>query len=383
MRRFPLKSPIQSIIAPLLVMLMLTVLVGYSAYQMTLRWEQAINSISGSMVRAQILNNIQWQLRQTHTALINGNPEEARHLWGELKARVAFMSANYHTISIPRSLNVFLSDDENLRQIPAILQEDYFRYNLDQMQSHLTELQQNSRNITLIMTSSMALLGLLLMGITAVDLSRLFRELAESRDLGHKIQEEERRRIAQELHDAVIQELIDLKRDYQPAKVDHLVESIRRICHNLKPQILEDLGLMAALELLADDLKHHCGGTVHLNIEETDIARLPREYELPLFRIIQELFNNIRRHAEATQTTLTMVYDPSESPMLRIHLRDNGKGFDPDRPSSHGLGLTGVHQRVLQMGGRFTISSSPGSGATFRILIPVPQSLIATGGKAL
>src|SRR5690606_14504581 len=127
----------------------------------------------------------------------------------------------------------------------------------------------------------------------AWDLTRLVKALVQSRDLSTKIQEEERRRIAQDLHDGVIQEMSDLKRLYRPEKVDHIISSLRRVCHNLKPQVLDDLGLSAALDFLADDLRESGHTAVRMTVDVEGLARLPKDYELPLFRVIQELFANI------------------------------------------------------------------------------------------
>ena len=376
MRRFD----IHSILAPLAVMLMLTVVVGYTAYQMTVHWEASLQESSGRLVRAQILNNIQWQLRQVDLAQQEGNDDEAKRIWADVQEQVGYLDNENSLLGVPQSLEYFVNDEKNRQRIPIILKERYFHYNLNQLQDSMTELQRNARRVTLMITVSMAVLGLLLMGITAWDLTRLFGSLAKSRDLNNKIQEDERKRISQELHDAVIQELIDLKRDYHPNKVDRLVASIRRICHNLKPQVLEDLGVSAALDLLADDLRQRGLEKVQINVDETHLATLPHSYELPLFRIVQELFNNIKQHAEATQVTLNLIYDPQESPMLRLYVRDNGKGFDP-KSAPRGLGLTGVEERLKQLNGQLSIKSSPSTGSFFQILIPIQQRRKSDGNR--
>ncbi len=365
---------IQSIVVPLAVMVMLTVLVGYTAYQMTQNWEQAINKMTGELVQTQILNNIHSQLLQSHQALQRGHVDKAEALWHIARSQIGFMKRNASSVaSVPMDLYLFLNRPENIHQIPLILKKDYFKYNIEKQQDTLMALHQNSRQITLLVTASMVILGLLLISVTALDLTRLFRELAYSRELNNNIQEEERRRIAQELHDAVIQELIELKRSYQPAKVDRLVESIRRICHSLKPQVLEDLGLFSGLELLAHDLKETSLCAIQLNLDEESLAHIPKPYELPVFRIVQELLNNIKHHSNAEKASVTLIYDPKESPLLRLYVRDNGEGFDPGKKTSR-LGLSGVKERVLQLGGELKIQSAFGEGSTFQILIPVAQN---------
>ncbi len=363
---------IQSIVVPLAVMVMLTLLVGYTAYQVTQTWEQAINKLTTELVQSQILNNIHSQLLQSHQAQQQGHMEKAVELWGTAKQQVDFLNRNNpsNTLVAPISLSLFLSKPNNIHHIPIILKESYFHANLKKQQTALIELQKNSRRITLLTTASMVILGLLLISATALDLTRLFQELARSRDLNNRIQEEERHRIAQELHDAVIQELIGLKRNYQPDKVDYLVESIRRICHSLKPQVLEDLGFLAGLELLVNDLKTTSPCDVRLNIDSENLSHLPKHYELPLFRIVQELLNNIKQHAEAQKANLTLIYEPEESPLLRLYIQDNGKGFDPHQKTSR-LGITGVRERVVQLDGQLKIQSKLGQGSTFQVFIPI------------
>jgi signal transduction histidine kinase len=165
--------------------------------------------------------------------------------------------------------------------------------------------------------------------------------------------------------------MIDLKRNYNTEKVDHIITSLRRVCHNLKPQVLDDLGLSAALEFLADDLRETGLTTVQMTVDTEGLAHLPKDYELPLFRVIQELLTNIKHHAEATQATLAVAYDPSESPMLSGYVTDNGKGFEPKATTSKNMGLTGVQERVQQLGGRLNIESKPGQGSRFQFFIPV------------
>ena len=309
---------LRMIVAPLAVMLMLTLLVGFSALQVIRQWDTTTQHLMNAPLMAGHLS------------------EQAAHA-----------------------------------------------QHMQRMQTTLRDLKNHSSRVTLTMTISLGLLGILLLVITAMDLSRLMRQLQRSRDLTHRVQEAERRRLSGELHDGVIQNLIALQRHYSPEKTDAIIQDVRRICHNLKPKILEDLGMRAALEFLAEDLtEHDC--RVTFNIEAPDIEQLPEPYALPLFRIIQELFSNIRQHAEASQVTLTWVYKPDESPMLRLYVRDNGCGFTPNEqpPRSpagdqrkqergRGLGLSGISERASQLGGTVQIDSTPGHGSFVQVLVPV------------
>ena len=131
------------------------------------------------------------------------------------------------------------------------------------------------------------------------------------------------------------------------------------------------MGLAAAIDFLADDLHEHGVGHVAITVDRDELAKLPKRYELPIFRVIQELFSNVRQHAKAANVTLTVVYHKDESPMLRIYVRDDGVGFDPKNPPRKGLGLTGIQERIHQLDGRITIESSAGHGSQIQILIPV------------
>jgi two-component system sensor histidine kinase DegS len=129
--------------------------------------------------------------------------------------------------------------------------------------------------------------------------------------------------------------------------------------------------LAPALEFLADDLRQAGIPQVQITLDEQGLAHLPRQYELPLFRVMQELCSNIKHHAHATQVRLTIAYNPSESPMLSGSVSDNGTGFDLAKTSTTGMGLTGVRERIQQVDGKLTMHSQPGQGSKFHFLIPV------------
>jgi two-component system NarL family sensor kinase len=168
----------------------------------------------------------------------------------------------------------------------------------------------------------------------------------------------------------VIQELVDLKRAYSPAKVDILVANIRRICHNLKPQILEDLGFSAALESLAQEIRSQTGAMVTLSYDDDELSKLPKTIELPLFRVIQEVANNIKKHANASKVRISLVYDPSAHRDLRIQVVDDGVGFDW-AIAKKGMGLLGIRERVDRLGGHFILETAPSEGCSFQFYIPL------------
>jgi signal transduction histidine kinase len=366
------------ILAPLLVMILLTLLVGGTAYQQIRNWESGIKRVTNHISELVILNNIHWGLRKVQQEL-DTNPEQAQITWLELHKQ-AQMLATLPTSS-PGDIGSTSTQNPVLyailqhpiperAQIQSLLNADSLDLNMDVVQQ-LSALEQDAEFTTRLVTVSMVLLGLLLTAITARDLEKLFQKLARSRDLNIQLQEDERRRLAQELHDGVVQELIDLKRQYSPDKVEQVIHNLRRVCHNLKPQVLDDLGLPAALQFLADDLRQAGIEHVKLNLDETGLAQLPKAYELPLFRVIQELCSNMKHHAKATRVNMAISYNPSESPVLSGYVSDNGQGFDPGKVAVTSMGLAGIRERIQQMDGNLKIHSKPGEGTQFQWTIPV------------
>lgn len=366
------------ILAPLLVMVLLTLLVGSTAYQQTLNWENGLTQAALDISRSVILNNIHWRLQRIERDL-SEHPDQAETTWKEVQREVLVLDKIQHQDATAGQEQPLSVPFKAILQMPAptkgnlhaLLQSDSFSPNLDQV-DRLKDLQQKAEWMTKLITASMVFLGLVLAALTVYDLDRLFQRLTYSRDLHIQLQEEERRRIAQDLHDSVVQELIDLKRHYNPDKVDTIIHNLRGVCHNLKPQVLDDLGLAAALGFLADDLRQAGIPQVHVTMDEEGLAQLPQQYELPLFRVMQELCSNIKRHAQATQVRLSIVYNPNESPVLSGYVNDNGTGFDPEKTNTTtSMGLAGVQERIQQVGGKLMIHSQPGQGSKFHFTILV------------
>ncbi|MBY0450527.1 MAG: sensor histidine kinase [Cyanobacteria bacterium] len=379
------KSILPTILLPLMVLLLLTLIVGYTAYKQTTDWEAAYNVVveESQQTRSErfLLARVVWHLEEA--ARSAGNQTERNYHWQ--KARVLL---DEYIMKQPLPLQgqrpgeplpllwAFLQQDANNSApkinhfLSAVVLTKLGSQPLSSTSAQ--DLKAHSQEVTFFITASMMALGMVLITLTTLDISRLVRELAASRDLNTRIQEDERRRIAQELHDDVIQSMIDLKRDLNRdktlGKIERLLDAMRRICNNLKPQILDDLGFAAALEFLAKDLEAQTGGSVRLSMEADHLEALPKELELPVFRAIQELLSNTKRHARATQVNLTVVFHPEESPLLRIYLTDNGCGFNPEIKNS-GLGLTGVRERILQLGGSFQLESTPGKGTQVHIRV--------------
>ncbi len=207
-----------------------------------------------------------------------------------------------------------------------------------------------------------------------------------------KAQEDERKRIARELHDDVSPSLLLLIQqidaitsnsrhklpDWLNDKMEALrrqtvegLESLRRIAQDLRPRILDDLGLIAALEWMTDNLVISYGIEAQVEVKGKENG-LPSEVQLLLFRIAQEALNNIRRHAQATYTLVTVEFATDKTTLT---IRDNGKGFElkekiSQMPVIGKLGLAGMQERAQLLGGSLTIKSQPGKGTAITVIVP-------------
>ncbi len=233
------------------------------------------------------------------------------------------------------------------------------------------------------------------------DLNQVTRILESAKNrqlLGLKIilaQEEERKRIAREIHDGVAQSLANVvlrteiterligKQEFAAVKTEIAdlksevrdgLEEIRKIIFNLRPMALDDLGLIPTLRKYVQDFEEKT--KIHTQFElfgkET---RLPSAMEVAIYRLVQEAFSNALKHAEASFISLEVVY---QKHMIKIVIKDNGIGFDPDllnakqmgSGGSH-FGLIGMKERVELLEGRFDIQSAPQEGTRNTILIPI------------
>ncbi len=211
-------------------------------------------------------------------------------------------------------------------------------------------------------------------------------------------QESERRRIARELHDDTIQSLVALSRRLEAlmntkvTKVDtkgtkeriaadiaelqaatgEIIKRVRRFSQDLRPSILDDLGLLPTLEELSADMNRQDGLQAEFRVKGEE-RRLSSEVELILFRIAQEALNNVRKHADATHVVTTVELTDSA---VKMTVEDNGQGFNPptltDHPTAVGkLGLIGMHERARLLGGSLAVKSEPGAGTKVVVNVPV------------
>jgi GAF domain-containing protein/CheY-like chemotaxis protein/two-component sensor histidine kinase len=211
------------------------------------------------------------------------------------------------------------------------------------------------------------------------------------RDLAGRLQsarEEERRRVARELHDELGGLLTGLKmdvaqirrggRELQPATrerlealssaIDSLIGLVRRIATDLRPGILDDLGLLAAIEWQVEDFSKRSGVACSLSLPPED-PMLEPECATAVFRVLQESLTNVARHAQASRVEIALEQVDGH---LTLRVRDDGRGFSLGEASRHGsLGLAGMRERVYAYSGQLTISSQPGQGTVIEMKLPV------------
>ena len=227
-------------------------------------------------------------------------------------------------------------------------------------------------------------------------LLRLEQDAAEMQQLTRRIigvQEEERLRLARELHDEAAQALTSLlvrlrllERAHTPEEAQQRVhelreltasalDDVRRVALDLRPTILDDLGLGAALEWRIDEFNKDGATRGAISVHGME-KRLPRETELALYRVGQEALSNVGRHARASTVHLSLVRNGSG---VMLEVQDDGAGFDvrdvhasatlPD--AGRGMGLLGMRERIATLGGELTIESTPGRGTLIRARVPL------------
>jgi two-component system sensor histidine kinase UhpB len=203
-------------------------------------------------------------------------------------------------------------------------------------------------------------------------LERLETERRESGRIASAAQEEERKRIARELHDEVGQVLtsVMLQLDDADAResVRQSLEDVRRIARELRPEILDDLGLLSALRPQANTAAHQ-GLRVDRQLDIGDL-RLRPDAELAVYRVAQESLTNVSRHAHASEVLVAL---QQVDGAVRLVVRDDGRGL-PAGDGRAGDGIAGMSERALHVGGRVTIASSPDAGTEVRLDIPLPEA---------
>jgi len=204
------------------------------------------------------------------------------------------------------------------------------------------------------------------------------------------VREQEKSRIARELHDELGQALTALKIDMgwlrehlvdasapvlaklasMQVLLDGTVAAARRISSDLRPLMLDDLGLVAACEWLAHNFQQRTGTPCELVLGTGDLD-LPDPYATAVFRVMQESLTNVAKHAEASQVEATL---ERTGDAVTLTVRDNGCGFDTAAPRKHGsYGMVGLRERAYLLGGEIRIESAPGAGTQMEMRIPLNE----------
>jgi PAS domain S-box-containing protein len=225
--------------------------------------------------------------------------------------------------------------------------------------------------------------------LRTVELSRLSSRLMT-------LQDEERRRIAREIHDGLGQELAAAKmildgilsKDSSPSMrraatdssdlVDRAIKQVRTISHLLHPPLLDEVGLVSALRWYLEGLSERSGIEIRLEVDPPDLGRLKAELETAIFRIIQEALTNMFRHSGARNGCVSL---SEKLGQVVVTVRDDGKGIEEQvvqfRPESVGVGIGGMKQRVTELGGRLRLANA-NPGTIVEVVIPSgqPEQLI-------
>lgn len=204
-------------------------------------------------------------------------------------------------------------------------------------------------------------------------------------------QEAERARVSRDLHDQIGQSLTSVllglrlvdtavrdgadpvearaRTDEVRAQVTHALDEVRQLAFELRPTLLDDVGLVAAVRRLADDLTRRFDVPVEVKLDGLDDeSRLPPEVETVVYRVVQEALTNIARHAEASVATVSITADAAGT---RASITDDGTGFEATDGPLHSLGLAGMQERASLVGAHLVITSEPAMGTT--VLLEVPR----------
>lgn len=209
-----------------------------------------------------------------------------------------------------------------------------------------------------------------------------------------RIREEEQKRIAREVHDELGQQITGLKMDVswvkkkiasreEPAQVekrldqmngllDSAVLTVRKIASELRPGILDDFGLLSALQWQGEEFEKRFSIPVHFHttLKELEVSS---SIAMGLFRAYQESLTNVARHSDASEVSSALEVIKGN---INLTINDNGKGFDTKKVNQgKTLGLLGMKERVLMMGGMLAIKSGPGKGTTISITVPLKQEV--------
>ena len=218
-----------------------------------------------------------------------------------------------------------------------------------------------------------------------------FEEIRQLASHLQEVREEERAAMAREVHDELGQQLTGLKMDISWLNkklvggdplitnkikdtivlLDDAVKTVRKIATELRPSILDDLGLVAALEWQCDEFRKKSG--INISFMSVPFDRIiPENFGIALFRILQESLTNIARHSQANNITVQLNVHADQ---LFLDIKDDGVGFVTSNVAGKKtLGLLGMKERTMMIGGSYRIDSEPGKGASVHVVVPLPNT---------
>ena len=308
-------------------------------------------------------------------------------LAAEAAGSVTLLERPVGTTTLIRSLEVALNSRRRQYQVRDFL-EAQRRAERDLREAH-EQLADRAKQLETLVESRTAKL--------AESNEQLRREMGEREALRRKLlhaQEEERRRIARELHDQMGQNLTALNvglksllngqsRTGIGGRVQHLQElatqtarDLHRVAVELRPAALDDLGLVKAIRALTETWSTRYGIDVDLEAGQYQPAGISSEIEIILYRIVQEALNNVAKHSGAKRVALVLRRSADH---VHAIIEDDGEGFDARRVSQSGngsgrLGLLGIQERLGLVGGDFKVESAPERGATLFVRIPISKA---------
>jgi signal transduction histidine kinase len=352
--------------------------------------EEALETERGCDVLGALKMQPQWSELPLIILTTGGEPRLNRLL--ELAAgTVTLLERPISSITLLRSVEVALRSRRRQFQVRDLLEEQHraqreLRDAHDQLADRARQLEAlvQERTAKLVQTNEQLRSEMSERERAEAAREALRRELLNA-------QEEERRRIARELHDQMGQNLTALNlglkslRDSDPSATNlslvrplqelaaQTARDLHRVALELRPATLDDLGLVKAVRTLVEAWADRCRIEADLATEAYDPAGVSSEIETTLYRIIQEALNNVAKHSGASRISLVLRRTADQAQAI---IEDNGRGFETtralERPDGHGrLGLVGIQERLAGMNGSLHLESAPGQGATLIVRIPI------------
>ena len=358
--------------------------------------EEALETERGRDVLGALKMQPQWSELPLIILTTGGEPRLNRllELAAEAAGTVTLLERPISSITLLRSVEVALRSRRRQFQVRDLLEEQHraqreLRDAHDQLADRARQLEGlvQKRTAKLVQTNQQLRSEMSERERAEAAREALRRELLNA-------QEEERRRIARELHDQMGQNLTALNlglkslHDSDPSATNlslvrplqelaaQTARDLHRVALELRPATLDDLGLVKAVRTLVEAWADRCRIEADLATEAYDPAGVSSEIETTLYRIIQEALNNVAKHSGASRISLVLRRTADQAQAI---IEDNGRGFETtralERPDGHGrLGLVGIQERLAGMNGSLHLESAPGQGATLIVRVPIIKS---------